>query len=102
MKKFYTIENGLPVLGEGEVVPKGATEFVLNEEPDVLAQAQQRENVLIQKNNELAALKQNLSDIDIKRVRPLAEGDNEYLAQLNSEAETLRNQVRTLIAELED
>lgn len=44
----------------------------------------------------IAQLKDALTAIDLKRVRPMAEGDADYLAQLNAQAATLRAELQTL------
>jgi len=48
------------------------------------------------KANRIAELQQLLRELDIKRVRPLAEGDTEYLKALNAQAIELRQELRTL------
>ena len=43
-----------------------------------------------------AELISQISILDIKRIRPIAEGDTEYLAILNSQIKTLRDELKTL------
>lgn len=49
-------------------------------------------------NPALAAIDAQLAALDIKRIRPTAEGDAVYLATLNKQAATLRAQRATLPA----
>ena len=39
------------------------------------------------------AIKAQLAELDVKRIRPLAEGDSVYLAQLNDQIAVLRAQL---------
>ena len=44
----------------------------------------------------LAEILAQLSAIDVKRIRPLAEGDTGFLQELNKKALSLRNELKTL------
>jgi hypothetical protein len=44
----------------------------------------------------IAQLKADLSALDFKKIRPLAEGDAAYLATLNAQSATLRAELATL------
>ena len=48
------------------------------------------------KANRIVELQQVLRELDIKRVRPLAEGDTEYLKTLNAQVIKLREELRIL------
>ena len=48
-------------------------------------------------NPRIAEIKTELASLDIKRIRPLAEGDTAYLATLNSQVAALRAELQTLI-----
>ena len=43
-----------------------------------------------------AELVSQISILDIKRIRPLAEGDTEYLLSLNTQIKSLRDELKTL------
>lgn len=45
----------------------------------------------------IAEIRQLLSELDIKRIRPVAEGDTVYLATLNAQAVTLRTELQELL-----
>lgn len=47
-------------------------------------------------NPRIAEIKAELIALDIKRIRPLAEGDADYLATLNSQAIALRDELTVL------
>lgn len=49
----------------------------------------------------IASLKAQLSSIDMKRIRPMAEGDTAFLSDLNSQAENLRAELRPLLKDTE-
>lgn len=44
-----------------------------------------------------AEIKTELSDLDLRRIRSMAEGDEEYLATLNARAEELREELQKLM-----
>lgn len=41
-----------------------------------------------------SAIKSKIAELDTKRIRPLAEGDTAYLAQLNEQIAALRGQLK--------
>ncbi len=45
----------------------------------------------------IAQIKNELAAIDAKRIRPVAEGDTEYLATLNAQAVALRAELQGLM-----
>jgi len=49
-------------------------------------------------NPRIAEIKSELTAIDAKRIRPIAEGDTAYLATLNAQAVALREELATLPA----
>jgi hypothetical protein len=49
------------------------------------------------KATKLAEIKQELDALDIKRIRPVAEGDAAYLATLNDQALALRAELQGLL-----
>lgn len=48
-------------------------------------------------NPRVAEIKAELTAIDQRRIRPLAEGDTDYLATLNTQAATLRTELQGLL-----
>ena len=48
------------------------------------------------KDIRIAEIKQLLDELDLKSIRALRGGDTEYLERYESEAQTLRNELRTL------
>ena len=60
-------------------------------EADILAQAQMAAVARI------AEIKTELAVLDQRRIRPMAEGDTDYLATLNAQAATLRTELQTLL-----
>lgn len=48
-------------------------------------------------NPRIAELKAELSVLDIKRIRPTAEGDTAYLITLNAQAVALRAELKALL-----
>lgn len=48
-------------------------------------------------NPRVDQIKQELAALDVKRIRPLAEGDADYLATLNAQTLTLRNELKELL-----
>lgn len=48
-------------------------------------------------NPRIAELKSELAALDIKRIRPTAEGDTAYLATLNAQAVALRAELQALL-----
>ena len=48
-------------------------------------------------NPRIAELKADLAALDIKRIRPTAEGDTAYLATLNAQAVALRAELEALL-----
>ena len=67
------------------------TETVEVTEADVAAQSQ----TMIQFR--IAEIKAELSNIDQRRIRPMAEGDTDYLATLNAQAVALRAELQGLL-----
>lgn len=49
-------------------------------------------------NPRIEQIKQELSILDTKKIRPLAEGDTVYLDSLNAQTLTLRDELRALLA----
>lgn len=49
-----------------------------------------------QPNPRIAEIKAELIALDIKRIRPLAEGDADYLATLNAQAVVLRLELKAI------
>lgn len=49
-------------------------------------------------NPRIAEIKADLSALDFKRIRPLAEGDTEYLTTINAQAVALRAELTALTA----
>ena len=49
-------------------------------------------------NPRIAEIKAELVALDMRRIRPLAEGDTEYLATLNAQAVALRAELTALTA----
>ena len=47
-------------------------------------------------NPRIAEIKEELVALDIKRIRPLAEGDSEYLAALNAQVVALRGELNSI------
>ena len=47
-------------------------------------------------NPRIAAIKAELDALDFKRIRPIAEGDTVYLAELNKQVLTLRSELKVL------
>jgi len=45
----------------------------------------------------IAEIKNELATLDIKRIRPVAEGDTAYLATLNAQAIVLRTELQELL-----
>lgn len=45
----------------------------------------------------IAELKSELAALDQRRIRPMAEGDTDYLATLNAQAVTLREELKGLV-----
>jgi hypothetical protein len=96
MINFYKIENGFPVVGTGIKTPKGFKEYSLKDVPQDLTDALQFEREQQNKTSRIAELQQLLRELDIKRVRPLAEGDTEYLETLNARVIEFRTELRAL------
>jgi hypothetical protein len=48
-------------------------------------------------NPRIAEIKNELAALDIKRIRPVAEGDAAYLAMLNAQALALRTELQGLL-----
>ena len=48
------------------------------------------------KSMRIAEIKVILAELDQRRIRPLAEGDTDYLATLNAQAVALRAELQTL------
>ena len=48
------------------------------------------------KSMRIAEIKVILAELDQRRIRPLAEGDTDYLATLNAQAVELRAELQTL------
>lgn len=46
----------------------------------------------------IAEIKQELDDLDIRRIRPMAENDPAYLTQLTAKIVVLRNELRALLS----
>ena len=49
-------------------------------------------------NPRIAEIKADISALDFKRIRPLAEGDTEYLTTINAQAVALRAELTALTA----
>lgn len=47
-------------------------------------------------NPRIAEIKAELTSLDFKRIRPIAEGDTEYLAELNTQVLALRAELKLL------
>ena len=60
----------------------------------MIAVAPKTDSVL--KSMRIAELKIDLAELDQRRIRPLAEGDTEYLATLNAQAVALREELQQL------
>jgi len=48
-------------------------------------------------NPRIAEIKQELAALDIKRIRPVAEGDTDFLITLNAQALALRTELQGLL-----
>jgi hypothetical protein len=48
-------------------------------------------------NPRIAEIKNELAALDIKRIRPVAEGDADYLATINAQALVLRTELQGLL-----
>jgi len=59
--------------------------------PEEQAEINARRNAQPTKEQINAPILAQISKLDLKRIRPLAEGDTEYLAQLNAQIINLRN-----------
>lgn len=67
---------------------------------DVMAGCEVRETGLVIPepcNPRIAELKCELAALDIKRIRPIAEGDTAYLITLNAQAAALRAELKILL-----
>ena len=67
MKSFYKIENKLPIVGSGTVIPEGFTEYEVGQEPTELANAlilqQEQENMAKEVADKKAKKELRLSQI---------------------------------------
>lgn len=59
--------------------------------PLTIEEVAQREQV--EKDARNAGIKQQIAALDLKRIRPLAEGDTAYLADLNAQIQELRSKL---------
>lgn len=82
---YYDAQNNYVGCGNESTPPAGCTASaeapVFPEEP----------------NPRIAELKAELAALDIKRIRPTAEGDTAYLATLNAQAVALRAELQALL-----
>ena len=83
---------------DGKVVSMSASEIKIRR-LDVLEHKEN--NKKIEKLNAINEIKKTLKIIDEKRIRPLAEGDDEYLNELNNQASIHRAEIKKIQTELE-
>ena len=93
MKAFYKIENNLPIVGSGTVIPEGFTEYEVGQEPTELANAfiihQEQENIV----NKIQEAKNYLAKTDYKFYSGYKAKDGEDLGGI----EYLRDEAREFI-----
>lgn len=58
--------------------------------PEEIAEIEERKNAPPSKESINAPIIAEIAQLDIKRIRPLAEGDSAYLATLNAQISALR------------
>lgn len=95
----------------GDLIPADAVEITAEQHAELLAGQSAGQQIVPDENGfpilitpvvdlvaqRIAEIKIELSGLDQRRIRPLAEGDTEYLATLNAQATELRAELQTLL-----
>lgn len=85
-------ETALYALEPNEIIQNG--EIIIN--PDY-----ENQQLILAKQQRIAAIKQELIEIDAKTIRPLRAGEQDKLNELEAQAEVLRQEQRALNIELQ-
>lgn len=95
MKYFKDQSNNVHAIEEDfeELLPTGCVE-ITKEEADAIANPPPPTEQITQQK--VAQILGELAALDVKRIRPLAEGDTAYLATLNKQAVELRAKLKEL------
>ena len=107
MKAFYKIENELPIVGSGTVIPEGFTEYEVGQEPQELLdalEAERTEQSVISQIQEAKAYLTNTGWIWEKysrNVLVLKDMTNEEFNLKYSDVISKQEEYRALINELE-
>ena len=107
MKAFYKIENNLPVVGSGTVIPEGFTEYKVGQEPAELLNALEVERVEQSINSQIQEAKAYLTDTGWiwekynRNVLVLKDMTNEEFNLKYSGVISKQEEYRALINELE-
>ena len=87
-------------VSDGGVIPLPANEAEGFKYLEWLAEGNTPEPADAVENPRIAEIKSELIALDIKRIRPLAEGDVDYLATLNAQAIALRSELTSLTGQV--
>lgn len=107
MKAFYKIENNLPIVGSGTVIPEGFTEYEVGQEPTELIDALETERVEQNINSQITEAKAYLTDTGWiwekynRNVLVLKDMTNEEFNLKYSDVISKQEEYRALINELE-
>ena len=107
MKAFYKIENNLPVVGSGTVIPEGFTEYEVGQEPTELLDALEVERVEQSINSQIQEAKAYLTNTGWiwekynRNVLVLKDMTNEEFNLKYSDVISKQEEYRALINELE-
>lgn len=107
MKAFYKIENNLPIVGSGTVIPEGFTEYEVGQEPQELLNALEAERAEQSINSQIQEAKAYITDTGWiwekynRNVLVLKDMTNEEFALKYSDVISKQEECRALINELE-
>lgn len=107
MKAFYKIENNLPIVGSGTVIPEGFTEYEVGQEPTELIGALGVERVEQSINSQIQEAKAYLTDTGWiwekynRNVSVLKNMTSEEFSLKYSDIISKQEEYRALINELE-
>ena len=107
MKAFYKIENNLPIVGSGTVIPEGFTEYEVGQEPTELLEALEAEKTEQNINSQIQEAKAYLTDTGWiwekynRNVLVLKNMTNEEFNLKYSDIISKQEEYRALINELE-
>jgi len=97
MISYKTTTNGMVLRSDGACIPIDIANLDYKEYLTWVAAGNTPEPADTVPNPRIAEIKNELVALDIKRIRPVAEGDTAYLTTLNAQAVALRAELQGLL-----